>query len=226
MDLATLQKKFTHYSILREKGQIEAAIKGYSSLLPQAERYLFSQVPEMIGVAYRMAKQPRKGLAFAKQSVAWAIKAKDIEQEANCRRDLAGIYQDLKKFDLAETQLQKSLRLIWKISESKINAVAGTLSFLSKLSAHKKDFAATHPLATAATAMTYPSTLLSAPHSGQHYLFLYNHAKIYADQGNKQAAGVLARQALAGFTQLGQSHRVQLAKSLIAKLKQVDKPKL
>ena len=85
-----------------------------------------------------MLEKPKEALPFALMTVKWATKAKDIKQEANARRDLGGIYTDLEKFKEAENEYQKSLKLIWGVSEGKINSVSGTLSFLAKLLAKRK----------------------------------------------------------------------------------------
>src|SRR3989344_7580729 len=121
MERLELEQKILELGHAREEGEIEKAIDGYIQLLPEAKKHWYSQVPEMIGVCYRMLDRPAEALPFAERSVHWAHEAQDKEQEANCRRDLGGIYNQLNRLDEAEAEYEKSLELLWENVESKIN---------------------------------------------------------------------------------------------------------
>jgi len=216
MSPETLEQKFTHFSDLREAGQIEEAIAGYKSLLAEAEKTLFSEVPEMLAVTLRIQEKYQEALPYAQKSVDWAIKANDNKhQEANCRRDLAGILADLDRTDAAQQELQKSLKILVQENEGGLNALGGTLSFMAKLAAKAKDFDQAHVLNQAAISLTYPINLISPERAGQHYLFLLHEADIYYQESKSDQALDFARQALAGFEKLGQTHRRERAQKLI-----------
>lgn len=203
---------------MKEEGRIEEAIEGYKKLLPEAEKHNFSQVPEMIGVSYRMLDKPQEGLSFAQMAIEWAVRKGDKEQEGNIRRDLGGLYSDLERYEEAEKEYQKSLHLLWEENEGKINAIAGTLSFMARLAAKKKDFARAHGLNEAAIAMTYPVTLENPDGAGQHYLFILHGAEIYQAEGKKKEALKSARKALQGFRKVKQKVRIERAEKLIKEL--------
>lgn len=220
MNLREIQKEWKRYSHIRESGRIEEAIEGYKKLLPEVEKHNFSQVPEMIGVSYRMLDKPQEGLSFAQMAIEWAIKSGDKEQEANARRDLGGLYSDLERYEEAEKEYQKSLHLLWEENEGKINAIAGTLSFMARLAVKKEDFARAHALSEAAITMIFPVTIENPEGAGQYYLFILHKAELYQAEGKKKQALKLAKEALEGFKKVNQKVRIERAGKLIKQLEE------
>lgn len=220
MSKEELISEYKRFSDLREKGKIEEAIKGYKSLIEEAEKELFVEVPEMIGVAYRMLGKPQEGLQFAKQAVNWAVKSGNKESEANARRDLGAIYKDLGEIKEAEVGYDKSLRLIWQEMAPKVSSLAGTLAFMGHMASKKGDFEKADKLIEAAVSMFYPDAILNPTEAGQYYWLMIHQAENYKRQGRKKEAKELAQEALAGFKQLKQSQtaRIKKAKELITSL--------
>jgi len=208
-----LFEKYRKFGDLREAGKIEEAIEGYEGLMKEAEKELFAEVPQMLGVAYRMQKKSEKGLRFAKLAVEWAIKAGDGEMEANARRDLGEIYKDLDKLEMAESEYDKSLRLMWKEVAGKMSGLAGTLAFKGGLAMVKKDYNQAHELINAAIAMLYPQVMLDSTEAGQYYLFVLHKAEVCKAEGKIEEAKELARKALRGFKQLNQKQAVRMERA-------------
>jgi len=213
-----LFKKYQYFGNLREKGKIEEAITGYKSLMKEAEKKLFAEVPEMIAVSYRMLKKPKLGLNFARQALQWAKKSKNKEMEANIRRDLGGIYSDMNEIEKAERQYAKSLELMWSELSSKINGLAATFAFMAKLFVKKKDHKRAEKLIDTAISLTYPSVLFEPKEAGQYYWFVIYKAEHYKIQNRNRESKELAKYALSGFKKLSQYQKVRInrAKKLLA----------
>lgn len=208
-----LLDKYKKFSDLREAGKVKEAIEGYRNLMQAARKKLFVQVPEMLGVAFRMLGKPESGLSFAKQAVRWAIKKKDREAQANARCGLGKVYGDLGRRREAGVEYSKSLQLMWPEVAGKMSGLAGTLAAMAEEAAKDKKYKRADKLIEAAVAMTYPQVMIDDREAGQHYWFMIYKAELYKKLGRKKEARELAREALAGFKKLNQYQKVRIERA-------------